>query len=264
MHKAATHSDGFPDLEIEIADDAIGFWAQVSEGDARRILTAFELAVLSTEPSEDSIIRIDLNTAEESMQQKAIVYGDDGHYDTISAFIKSMRGSDPDASIYWLAKMVSAGEDLRFIGRRMVIFASEDIGNADPRALSMALDAMQAVEKIGMPEGRIILSQVVAYLATAPKSNASVKAIDRAMADIREGRTQAIPLALRDAHYKSATRLGHGEGYKYPHDYPYHYVKQDYLTEERQYYVPGDLGFEKKIKERMNFLKNLKDDSTDE
>jgi len=210
------------------------------------------VAVLST-PPQDGAVAIDLTVARESMQRKAVAYGDDGHYDTASAFIKSMRGSDPDAAIYWLAKMIEAGDDPRFIARRIVIFAAEDVGNADPRALPLAVSAMQGVEMIGMPEGRIILAQAVTYCATAPKSNAAYLAIDRALADVRSDRVQPVPRHLRDTHYRGADQLGHGGGYQYPHDHPEHFVAQDYLGVDKRYYEPGPLGYEAKIRERLDY-----------
>ena len=254
IRQACTDERGFPDLDVELTGEALQFLAQHSEGDARRTLTALELAVLSSaEATAGGRVVIDLDTAAASMQEKALQYGDDGHYDTASAFIKSMRGSDPDAAVYWLAKMLSAGEDPVFIARRVVIFASEDVGNADPRALSVAVSAMQAVNLVGMPEARIILSQAVTYCATAPKSNAALKAIDQAMGDIASGRVQPVPVSLRDAHYNSAARLGHGQGYEYPHDAPDHFVAQDYLGIDKTYYTPGELGYEKRIAERLRY-----------
>jgi len=192
------------------------------------------------------------------MQQKALHYGDDGHYDTISAFIKSMRGSDPDAAVYWLAKMLHAGEDLRFIGRRLVIFAAEDVGNADPRALTLALSAMQAVDMIGMPEARIILSQATTYCATCPKSNAAIKAIDKALADVKSGRVQPVPTYLRSSNYAGAKRLGHGDGYEYPHDDPEAVSGQTYMAIPERYYEPVDRGYEARIQERLRHWRELR------
>lgn len=259
LHRACDDDRAFPGKTIEITDAALTFWCQACEGDARRALTAFEVAVLTTEPNADSgVITIDQETAEESLQQKAVVYGDDGHYDTISAFIKSMRGSDPDATVYWLAKMLEAGEDPVFIARRIVIFASEDVGNADPRALTVAVSAMQAVHMIGMPEARIILSHACLYCATAPKSNAAVKAIDSAREDVRENRVQPVPVHLRDGHYGGAKRLGHGDGYEYPHNTPDAVVDQQYLGVPATYYEPVDRGYEQKIRERLDYWASLR------
>ncbi|WP_353683243.1 replication-associated recombination protein A [Thermodesulfovibrio sp. 3907-1M] len=230
---------GFGDLKIEITDEAMSHIAKSSDGDARKALSAIEIAVLTTEPDEDGVIRIDIRIAEESIQKKHIVYdrAGDQHYDTASAFIKSMRGSDPDATVYWLAKMIYAGEDPRFIARRIVIAASEDVGNADPMALVVATSAAQAVEFVGMPEARIILAQAAIYVALAPKSNACYMAIEEALKDIERGHTLQVPEHLKDTHYKGAKRLGHGKGYKYPHDYG-GYVQQHYLPEKKKYYKP--------------------------
>ncbi len=230
---------GLGRLKVEVTDEAMSHLAKASDGDARKALSALEIAVLTTEPDRDGIIRIDTEIAEESIQKKHIVYdrAGDQHYDTASAFIKSMRGSDPDATVYWLAKMIYAGEDPRFIARRIVIAASEDVGNADPMALLVATSAAQAVEIVGMPEARIILSQAAIYVATAPKSNACYMAIDEALKDVEKERTLSVPEHLKDAHYPGAKKLGHGKGYKYPHAYG-GYVKQDYLPEKKKYYKP--------------------------
>ena len=230
---------GFGRLKIEITDEAMSHLAKASDGDARKALSALEIAVLTTEPDRNGIIRIDTEIAEESIQKKHIVYdrAGDQHYDTASAFIKSMRGGDPDATVYWLAKMIYAGEDPRFIARRIVIAASEDVGNADPMALLVATSAAQAVEIVGMPEARIILSQAAIYVATAPKSNACYMAIDEALKDVEKERTLPVPEHLKDAHYPGAKKLGRGKGYKYPHAYG-GYVKQDYLPEKKKYYKP--------------------------
>lgn len=230
---------GLGKLNIRITEEAIHHIAKSSDGDARKALSALEIAALTTQPDKDGIINIDLKIAEESIQKKHIVYDKTGdqHYDTISAFIKSMRGSDPDATVYWLAKMLYAGEDPRFIARRIVIAASEDVGNADPMALILANAAAQAVELVGMPEARIILSQAAIYVANAPKSNACYRAIEEALGDIEKERTIEVPEHLRDSHYPGAKRLGHGEGYKYPHDFG-GYVDQDYLTKKKKYYNP--------------------------
>lgn len=244
---------GLGSYNVSLSEEAANFLAEVANGDARTALNALELGVLTTERNQEGKIEFTLKVAEECIQKRAIQYDKtgDNHYDTISAFIKSIRGSDPDAAIYYLARMLEAGEDPRFIARRIVIAALEDVGNADPMALQMALAAAQAVDFIGMPEGRIILSQAVAYVATAPKSNASYLAIDAALQDVREVTIQGIPNHLRDAHYDGAKKLGHGIEYLYPHDYPNHYVEQQYLPSEllgRKYYCPTDQGYEEKIK----------------
>jgi putative ATPase len=246
---------GLGSLRVDLAPDALEFLVARSNGDARRALNALELGVLSTPPREDGVIHYDLPTAEESIQKKALVYDEDEHYDTISAFIKSMRGSDPDATLYWMAKMIYAGEDPLFIARRIVIAASEDVGNADPRAIFVATAAYQALERIGMPEGSIPLAQAAVYVAAAPKSNASYLGIKEAMKDIEEGILLPVPDHLKDAHYKGAGRLGRGKGYRYPHDYPGHFVAQDYLPQMREYYRPTEQGEEKRIKERLAGLK---------
>ena len=239
-------------LKIAIEEPALRHLAKLSDGDARKALNALEIAALTTAPAEDGTVHIGLATAEQSIQKKAVVYDDeDAHYDTISAFIKSMRGSDPDAALYWLAKMIHAGEDPRFIARRIVIHAAEDVGLADPMALVLANAAFQAAEFIGWPEARIPIAEATIYIATAPKSNSTITAIDSAMKDVESGRTLPVPEHLRDAHYAGAKRLGHGEGYKYSHDYPEHFVAQDYLGAEKRYYEPSDQGVEKKIKERL-------------
>jgi putative ATPase len=264
---------GYGNYDITIDDEAVDLWATMSDGDARRALMALEVAVLSLQrsmgvspvPSEDhgrdahatNRIHIDLNVAEQSIQRKAIVYDGTGdeHYDAASALIKSMRGSDPDAAVYWVARMLEAGEDPRFIARRIAILASEDIGNADPRALSVAAAAFDVVEKIGMPEARITLSQAAIYMATAPKSNASYVAIERALKDVREGRTIPVPKHLKDTHYPGSQRLGHGNDYKYAHDYPGGFVQQEYLGVDKLYYEPTDRGFEAEIADRMGRLR---------
>jgi putative ATPase len=246
-------------LKINADPAALRHLAKVSDGDARKALNALEIAVLTTEPTSDRTIQIDVRVAEESIQRKAIVYDsdEDAHYDTISAFIKSMRGSDPDAALYWLAKMIEAGEDPRFITRRIVICAAEDVGLADPMALILANAAHQASEFIGWPEARIPIAEATLYIATAHKSNSSITAIDAALVDVRSGRTLAVPDHLRDAHYSGAARLGHGEGYEYSHDHPGHFVAQDYLGAERGYYEPTDQGVEKKIKDRLAAWREL-------
>ncbi len=246
---------GLGSMPVTLTPEALELIVAKSNGDARRALNALELGALSTAPGADGTILYDLHAAEESIQKKALVYDEDEHYDTISAFIKSMRGSDPDAALYWMAKMIYAGEDPLFIARRIVIAASEDVGNADPRALFVATSAYQAVERIGMPEGALPLAQAAAYVASAPKSNASYLGIKAAMKDIEEGNLLPVPDHLKDAHYKGAARLGRGKGYKYPHDFPGHYVAQDYLPHKREYYRPTEQGEEKRIKERLAGLK---------
>ena len=255
---------GLGAYKADIADDALEFLANMAGGDARNALNAIELGVMTTERSEDGKIHITLEVAAECAQKRVIKYdkSGDNHYDTISAFIKSMRGSDPDAAIYYLAKMLYAGESVTFIARRIMICASEDVGNADPMALIVATSAAQAVERIGMPESQIILSQAVAYVASAPKSNAACVAIEEAMETVKETGNLAVPVHLRDAHYKGAAKLGHGVGYKYAHDYPNHYVEQQYLPYElngKEFYRPGDLGYEIKIKEHMKKIKKKYD-----
>ncbi len=258
---------GLGRYHLAVADEALDHWATTSDGDARRALAALEIAVLSqvsdphAPPEEAGKIAVDLAVAEESIQQKAIVYDGTGdeHYDAASAFIKSMRGSDPDAAIYWMARMLEAGEDPRFVARRVVICAAEDVGNADPAALMLAVAAMQAVQFVGMPEARIPLAEAVTYIACAPKSNAAYLAIDRAMEDVRENRTLPVPKHLRDASYRGAKRLGHGEGYKYAHKYEEGVAPQDYLGVDKTYYEPTDRGREAKIKKRLDELKRLRE-----
>lgn len=243
---------GLGQLRIEAEEAALEHLAELADGDARAALNALEIAALTTPADKGGMIRIDLNAAEQSIQKKAVVYDDeDAHYDTISAFIKSMRGSDPDAALYWLAKMIHAGEDPRFIARRIVIHAAEDVGLADPMALVLASAAFQAAEFIGWPEARIPLAEAAIYIATAPKSNSAVMAIDGALKDVESGRTLPVPEHLRDSSYRGAERLGHGQGYQYAHDFPGHFVVQDYLGADRRYYEPTEQGVEKKIKERL-------------
>ena len=237
-----------------IDEDALEFLADVSNGDARAALTALELGVLTTDRSEDGIIHITIDVASECIQKRVISYdkSGDNHYDTVSAFIKSMRGSDPDAAVYYLARMLYAGEDVKFIARRIMILAAEDIGNADPMALTVAVSAAQAVERIGLPEAQIILSQAVTYMASAPKSNAAVNAISKAMDVVGRTKTPPVPTHLQDAHYKSAEKLGHGLGYKYAHNYKNHYVKQQYLPDgltDEVFYEPSENGYEATIRE---------------
>jgi putative ATPase len=279
---------GLGNSDVEITDDALDFLATACDGDARKALNALEIGVLTAAPVADRdknaapttasrkapVVRrsgipaatgargkilFDLTIAQESIQKKAVVYDadEDGHYDTISAFIKSMRGSDPDAALYWLAKMIVAGEDPRFIARRIAILAAEDIGLADPQALVLAVAAHHAVEFIGWPEGELPLAEATVYCATAPKSNASAKGIWSAKADVEQGRTLDVPKHLKDTHYKGSERLGHGKDYKYAHDFEGHVVEQEYLPERRKYYEPGDQGFEVKVRERMEKWKEL-------
>jgi putative ATPase len=243
---------GLGHLKIKAEEDALRHLAKMADGDARKALNALEIAALTTAPDKKGVIHIDLAAAEQSIQKKAVVYDDeDAHYDTISAFIKSMRGSDPDAALYWLAKMIHAGEDPRFIARRIVICAAEDVGLADPMALVLANTALQVSEFVGWPEARIPLAEATVYIATANKSNSAYLAIDAALEDVRSGRTLPVPEHLRDTHYKGAERLGHGQGYEYAHDHPEHFVAQDYLGADKHYYEPTEQGVEKKIKERV-------------
>lgn len=242
-------------------EEACRFLAEVSGGDARMALNALELAVLTTKQGADGRIHITLEIAEECIQKKAVRYDKkgDNHYDTISAFIKSMRGSDPDAAVYYLARMLHAGEDIRFIARRIMICASEDVGNADPQALILAVSAAQAVERLGMPEARIILSQAAVYVACAPKSNSSYLAVDAALEDVRNRKIVTVPPHLQDAHYSGAAALGHGLTYQYAHNFEEHYVEQQYLPDELtevSFYTPGELGYEKTMKERLERLRN--------
>ena len=255
---------GLGSHRVSLDEDAADFLAEISDGDARRALNALEIGVLTTPANEEGVIRYTLPIAEESIQKKAVVYDrdEDAHYDVASAFIKSMRGSDPDAAIYWLAKMIEAGEDPRFIARRIVICAAEDVGNAAPMALVLATAALEAAEFVGMPEARIPLAQAVTYIATAPKSNASYMALEKALADVREGRTMPIPEHLRDANYPGAKRLGHGEGYKYAHSYQDHFVEQEYIPEQRIYYEPSEQGHERELKKRLDAWRKRKQENT--
>ena len=251
---------GMGSYGAKIDEDAMEFLADVSGGDARNALNAVELGILTTERGEDGKIHLTLEVASECIQKRVVRYDKtgDNHYDTISAFIKSMRGSDPDAAVYYLAKMLRAGEDIKFIARRIMICASEDVGNADPMALTVAVSAAQAVERIGMPEAQIILSQAVLYVASAPKSNSACNAIFSALENVEKYKT-TVPSHLQDAHYKGAQNLGRGTGYKYAHDYPDHYVKQQYLPDEiktARFYEPGELGYEKVIGERLKKLRS--------
>ena len=250
---------GMGSFHVQIDEDALEFLADMAGGDARNALNALELGVLTTERGEDGVIHITEEVAAECIQKRTVNYDKrgDNHYDIISAFIKSMRGSDPDAAVYYLARMLYAGEDVKFIARRIMICASEDVGNADPMALTLAVAAAQAVERVGMPESQIILSQAVTYVACAPKSNSACNAIFAANEAVQKYRT-TVPAHLRDAHYKGAANLGRGNGYKYAHDYPGHYVEQQYLPDEikdARFYEPGELGCEQRIRE---YLKKIR------
>ncbi len=261
IHRAVYDRDrGMGSYDAVIDEDAADFLADTANGDARAALNAVELGVLTTGRGEDQKIHIDLAVAQECIQKRVVRYDKNGdnHYDTISAFIKSMRGSDPDAAVYYLARMLYAGEDIKFIARRIMICASEDVGNADPQALVVAVNAAMAVERIGMPEAQIVLSQAVTYVASAPKSNAACNAVFKAMEVVKSQRTMPVPVHLQDKHYKGAEKLGHGAGYKYAHDYPKHYVKQQYLPdglEGEVFYEPSDNGYEKQIGQHMKWLK---------
>ena len=251
---------GMGSYKAVLTDEALDFLSDLANGDARSALNALELGILTTDRSEDGLIHIDLEVAQECIQKRAVRYDKDGdnHYDTISAFIKSMRGSDPDAAVYYLARMLYAGEDVKFIARRIMICASEDVGNADPMAMVVASSAAASVERVGMPEAQIILSQAVTYIATAPKSNAACVAIERAMSQVGSGKTPPVPVHLQDTHYKGSAKLGHGIGYQYAHDYPNHYVKQQYLPDGLtgcRFYETSENGYEKKIQEWMKFLR---------
>ncbi len=261
LKRAVTDQEkGMGSFHAVVAEDAMEFLADVANGDARAALTAIELGILTTPRSDDGKIHITLEVASECIQKRVVQYDKtgDNHYDTVSAFIKSMRGSDPDAAVYYLAKMLYAGEDIKFIARRIMICASEDVGNADPNALVLAASAAQAVERVGMPEAQIILSQAAAYVASAPKSNAACLAISRAMEIVRTTKTAPVPVHLQDSHYRGAKKLGHGQGYLYAHDYPNHYVRQQYLPDgltDVKFYEPTENGYEKQIKAHLKFLK---------
>jgi putative ATPase len=262
LHRALTDTErGLGRLHVEATEEALDFLAEICDGDARRALSALEIGVLSSETQPPTFT---LEVAQDSIQRKALDYDATGdqHYDVASAFIKSMRGSDPDAAVYWLARMLEAGEDPRFIARRVVICASEDVGNADPQALVVAAAALQATEFVGLPECQLALSQAVTYIATAPKSNAATMAIGKARDDVKHGRTLQVPAHLRDASYKGAAKLGHGEGYKYSHDYEGGHVEQQYLPEERRYYEPVDRGFEVEIRRRMDEIRKTQEGKT--
>ena len=260
LTRAVNDNDkGMGSFNAVIDDDALDFLADISGGDARNALNAIELGVLTTTRSDDGIIHITIDVAEECIQKRVVKYDKNGdnHYDTVSAFIKSMRGSDPDAALFYLAKMLYAGEDIKFIARRIMICASEDVGNADPYALTVAVSAAQAVERIGMPEAQIILGQAVTYIACAPKSNSAYMGIAKAMEAVKNNKT-TIPTHLQDAHYKGSAKLGHGVGYMYAHDYPNHYAPQQYLPDEiknARFYEPGTLGYEKNINEYLEKIR---------
>jgi len=256
----ATKEIGYGDKKIDCERRVLQFLAEICEGDARRALNALEISVETTKPKKDLKIHIDLGVAQDSIQRKALRYDrdEDQHYDTISAFIKSMRGTDPDAALYWMAKMLEAGEDPRFIARRICICAAEDVGNVDPLALVLANSALSVAEFVGMPEARIPLAQAAIYVACAPKSNASYLGIDKAIKTIQNERVQEVPSSLKDASYDSAKKLGHGIDYKYAHDYQDHFVKQKYTKRKIKFYQPQEIGYEKKIKERLNLLYNRK------
>ncbi len=262
IRRAVTDEErGMGTYQAVIDSDAAQFLADAAGRDARAALNAIELGVLTTQRSGDGKIHIDLAAAQECIQKRAVRYDKNGdsHYDTISAFIKSMRGSDPDAAVYYLARMLYAGEDIKFIARRIMICASEDVGNADPQALTVAVSAAQAAERIGMPEAQIILSQAVTYVACAPKSNAACLAIQAAMDTVKTTCSNPVPVHLQDRHYRGAADLGHGNGYLYAHDYPRHYVKQQYLPDGMEgtvFYEPSDNGYERQIRKHMEWLKN--------
>ncbi len=264
IHRAVNdEKKGMGSFGAVMDEDAAEFLAEISDGDARMALNAVELGILTTDRSEDGKIHITLEVAEQCIQKKAVRYDKDGdnHYDTISAFIKSMRGSDPDAAVYYLAKMLYAGESVTFIARRIMICASEDVGNADPNALILAVSAANAVHQLGMPEARIVLAQAAIYVACAPKSNASYMAVDKALEVVKDSKNTGIgmdvPVHLKDAHYKGAAKLGHGLGYQYAHDFPNHYVKQQYLPDAlagRHFYEPSEMGYEKMIRQHMEYI----------
>lgn len=269
LYRAITDREkGLGAYEAMIDEDAMDFLSDMANGDARTALTAIELGVLTTPPGEDGKIRITLEVASECIQRRVVKYDKSGdqHYDTISAFIKSMRGSDPDAAIYYLARMLYAGEDIKFIARRIMICAAEDVGMADPQALQVAVAAALAVERIGMPESQIILAEAVNYVASAPKSNASYLSIDSAMSTVEDTRTAPIPVHLQDAHYKSAGKLGHGRGYQYAHDFKNHYVAQQYLPDELahvRFYEPTEMGYEKQVAEHLARIRKEAEKETD-
>ena len=260
LRRALASPEGLAHLKIEMDENAMDHLAAVCEGDGRRALNALEIAALTTAPEPDGSIHITRAVTEESIQKKAVLYDhdEDGHYDTISAFIKSVRGSDPNAALYWLAKMLYAGEDPRFVARRLVILASEDIGNADPRGLSVAVAALEAVDFVGMPEARIALAQATTYLATAPKSNAAYMGLEAAMADVKEGRTLPVPRALRSTGSKKAAKAFGHQGYQYAHDFEGHFVDQEYVPTDKIYYHPSGEGYEDVIRKRVEYWNGLR------
>jgi putative ATPase len=260
LARALSDARGLGDHHVSIRDEAVDFIASVSEGDARRALNILELTFLSLGNDAEGGRVITLGHVKEVLENKTLYYDEDDHYDTISAFIKSMRGSDPDATVYWMAKMIESGEDPLFIARRIVICASEDVGNADPQALVVAVSAMHALERIGMPEGRIPLSQAAIYIAAAPKSNASYAALEKAVEEIRTQPMQPVPDHLKDAHYTGAKRLGAGKGYLYPHSFKGHYIKQDYMRIHKSFYNPSSEGYEEVIKSRLQKRRSTTDD----
>ncbi|PKM80922.1 MAG: AAA family ATPase [Firmicutes bacterium HGW-Firmicutes-14] len=254
---------GLGRYSVDLKEEALNHIVDIANGDARSALNAIELAVLTTPPNQEGVREITVEVAEESIQKRVVRYdkAGDRHYDVISAFIKSLRGSDPDAAIHWLARMIYAGEDPRFIARRMIVHAAEDVGMADPNALVVAMAAAHALEYVGMPEARLPLAEAAVYIATAPKSNAVIKAIDGALSDIEKKNPGDVPPHLRDSHYKGASKLGHGQGYKYPHHFDGSYVEQQYLPDElkgTRYYIPSDSGLEKEIKKRLEKRDNIK------
>ncbi len=251
LKRALSSEKGFGSRDVEVEEKAMDYIAERCSGDARKALNMLELAFVTASPPDSGKVTVTAEVLKTALQQKTLYYDEDEHYDIISAFIKSMRGSDPDAAVYWLARMIASGEDPMFIARRIVVCASEDVGNADPMALNVAVSAMLALEKVGMPEGRIILSQAAIYVATAPKSNASYVAVERAGHAVLNAPLQRVPGHLRDSHYAGAERLGRGSGYKYPHDYDGHYVRQKYLEHEQTFYEPTDEGYEREIKNTM-------------
>ncbi len=259
LTRALSDSRGLGEYHASIEGEAADFIASLSEGDARRALNILELAFLSLSGGPEGRRLITLGHVKEVLENKTLYYDEDDHYDTISAFIKSMRGSDPDAAVYWMAKMIESGEDPLFIARRIVICASEDVGNADPQALTVAVAAMHALERIGMPEGRLTLAQAAIYIASAPKSNASCTAIEKAIGEIRSQPVQHVPDHLKDSHYAGAKRLGAGKGYLYPHNYEGHYIKQDYMITHKSFYVPSNEGYEKVIKSRLQKRRSTTD-----
>ncbi len=270
LRRAVTDVEkGMGSYQVDLSPEACSFLADMAGGDARNALNALELGVLTTERSEDGLIHIDLDVASACIQRRVLRYDKDGdnHYDTISAFIKSMRGSDPDAAIYYLARMLSAGEDVKFIARRIMICAAEDVSNADPMALVVAVSAAQAVERVGMPKSQIILAQAASYVACAPKSNSAVMAIDAAMETVAKKPLYPIPPHLRDAHYSGAAKFGHGIGYQYAHDFPNHYVNQQYLPDElvgTKFYELSEIGYEKKLSAYLERIKREAEGKTEE